>query len=79
MKRVLLLAALLAASCASHDPCRVTDLSNGRVYYTNHVRHGLTTGKLYFVDAKTGEEVTIDSSAVLKITEEEFAREVKAK
>jgi hypothetical protein len=57
----------------------VTDLETGRVYYTNHIKKGLTSGKLRFVDAKTGEEVTVGSSAVSEITEEEFAREVKAK
>jgi hypothetical protein len=81
VKRALpaLLAALLAASCTSHKPHRVTDLGSLRVYYTKHLRRGLTTGKLYFVDARTGEEVTIGSSAVLEITEEEFAREVDVK
>jgi hypothetical protein len=78
VKRALLLLALLAA-CASKKPHRVTDLDSGRVYYTKHMRRGLTTGKLYFVDARTGEEVTIASSAVLEIPEEDFAREVKAK
>jgi hypothetical protein len=77
VKRALLLLVLLAA-CVSHEPRRVTDLKTGRVYYTKHMRKGLTSGKLYIVDGKTGEEVTIGSSAVLEITEEEFAREVKA-
>ena len=75
VKRALL--GLLLAACASHDPHKVTDLGTGRVYYTKHLRRGLTTGKLYFVDGKTGEEVTIDSSAVLEVSEEEFARAVK--
>lgn len=70
-------ALLVVAACASRKPHRVTDLDTGQVYYTKHVRHGLTTGNVYFVDEKTGADVTIESSAVLEITEEEFAREVK--
>lgn len=78
MKRALPFLVLLA-SCVSHEPHRVTDLDSNRVYYTKHMRRGLTTGHLYFVDARTGAEITIRSSAVLRITEEEFAREVKTK
>jgi len=44
------------AACAGH-PSRVTDLATGRVYYTDHVRRGLTTGNVYFKDAKTGAEI----------------------
>ncbi len=81
MKRAILLPVLLGlgASCASHEPHRVNDLSSGRVYYTKDMRRGLTSGKIHLTDAKTGEKVTLGSSEVQEVTEEELTREVGAK
>jgi len=79
VKRALLPAILLVAACANDEPHRVTDLDSGRVYYTREMRRGLTSGDIRLVDAKTGKEVTIGSSKVEKLPEEEFAREVGAK
>ena len=79
MKRALAILLGLVASCTSHDPHRVTDLETGRVYYTKEMRRGLTSGKIRLTDAKTGKTVTIGSSKVEPIPEEEFAREVRAK
>lgn len=78
MKRAILLLLALPA-CTSDRPHRVTDLKTGRVYYTKHMKRGLASGKVYLVDATTGEEVTVGSSAISELTEEEFAREVRAK
>jgi len=77
LQRKIPLAILLGllASCAGH-PSRVTDLASTRVYYTKHIRRGLTTGNIYFKDAKTGAEVTLATSAIQEITEEEFAKAV---
>jgi len=79
-KRWALLAILLAlvAACAGH-PSRVTDLTTGRVYYTDHVRRGLATGNVYFKDAKTGAEITLRSSEIQEITPEELAAQVSRK
>ncbi|MFI5403366.1 MAG: hypothetical protein ACHQ1G_10545 [Planctomycetota bacterium] len=79
MKRALLPAVLLVAACASDEPHRVTDLESGRVYYTKDMRRGLTSGKIRLIDARTGAEVTVGSSKVERVPEEEFAREVSAK
>jgi hypothetical protein len=80
MKPAIHLAILpLLGACTSHDPHRVTDLSNGRVYYTKEMRRGLASGKVRLTDARTGQEVTIGSSEVQEIPEEEFARAVAAK
>lgn len=78
-RTILLVAALLVASCASRKPHRVTDLESGRVYYTKDMHRGLSTGKIRLTDAKTGETVTIGSSKVEEIPEQEFARGVGTK
>ncbi len=80
MKPAILLPILLGlGACASHEPHRVTDLDSGRVYYTRDMRRGLTSGEIRLVDAKTGKQVTVGSSEVQEIPEEEFARAVGAK
>ena len=78
-RTLLLLAALLVASCASRKPHRVTDLESGRVYYTKEMHRGLSSGEIRLTDAKSGETVTIGSSKVEEIPEEEFARAVGTK
>jgi hypothetical protein len=79
MKRALLLLPLLALSCVSHKPYRVTDLSTGQIYYTEHLRRGLTTGNVYLIELKTGAEVTLRSSKVEKLTKAEIEKETAKK
>ncbi len=72
MLRTLALAAcLLATGCTYYS---VTDPASGKVYYTdnwNQKRHD-QSGAIRFKDAATGDEVTLQSSQVRKISEERF-------
>jgi len=56
----------------------VTDLQTGHVYYTTHWRRGLTSGNIYLRDGKTGQEVTVQSSKIEKLSEEEYRRAIGA-
>jgi len=75
--RCLVLALLLLGlvGCARHY--QVTDPASGRVYYTTDVdREGSAA---IFEDSKTGDEITLQSSEIKKISEEEFERQVGKK
>ena len=72
MKRLAVLAAVLAAGCASYY--RVTDPGTGRAYYTEKVER--KNGTIMFKDAKTGAEVTMTSSVVLEVSGDEFRKGV---
>jgi hypothetical protein len=56
----------------------VKDTQSGSVYYTTEVdRSG--SGRVEFKDAKTGWDVTVLSSEVLEINEEEYKANTKKK
>jgi uncharacterized protein YceK len=69
-KRLVVLAAVLMAGCASYY--RVTDPGSGRAYYTEKVER--KNGTIMFKDATTGAEVTMTSSVVLEVSSEEFRK-----
>lgn len=63
-------AALVAAGCAS-TYYKVTDLGSGRAYYTDQVvQH--PGGGVSLVDARTGDNVTLQNSDITVITKEEY-------
>lgn len=66
---VVLLLGTLAGGCASYY--EVTDPSTGRAYYTDRVRKE-RGGAVQLIDARTGNEVTIQNSEVKKITKQEY-------
>lgn len=66
--------ALLTTGCASYY--RVTEPVSGKNYYTNYVEHN-GGGSIYFEDDKSGATVTLQSSEVLEITDDEFRRSTR--
>jgi hypothetical protein len=77
-RTILLLSLLLLAACGGRY-YRVTDTSSGRVYYTRDVDTKRRTGTVDFKDAKTGAKVTLQSSAVEKISEAQYQQGLAAK
>jgi len=73
---ILLFGTILLSGCASYY--KVKDTQSGSVYYTTEVdRSG--SGSVKFKDANTGSEVTLQSSEVLEINEEEYKANTKKK
>jgi len=66
---LLVVVAAAAIACASFH--RVTDPQTGNVYYTDDIEH-LDSGAVEFTDGKTGARVSLPSSEVAEINEEEF-------
>ena len=60
---------VMLGGCASYY--QVSDVTTGKVYYTNDIDH-LKGGALEFKDAKTKSEITLQSTEVKKINKEQF-------
>ena len=71
----ILVLAFLTAGCSSYY--RVTDPASGKTFYTNEVEDAGKAGAVKFKDAKTGSKVTLQSSDVKEINEEEFEAALK--
>ena len=56
---------------------KVSDPGSGHTYYTSKVKDGGRTGAIKFEDAKLKSTVTLQSSEVKEISEEEFEAGVK--
>ena len=69
---------MLVAGC-SDNHYRVTDPASGKTYYTTEVRDAGKGGAVKIKDAKTGSTVTLQSSEVKKISEEEYEAWMLAK
>ncbi len=61
---------ITAAGCTSYY--RVTDPASGKSYYTTDVKETGRSGAVKVKDAKTGSTVTLQSSEVKEISEEEY-------
>ena len=64
----------LLAGCSSTTYYRVTDPQSGKAYYTTKIKK-LRSGSAEFVDAKSGQSVTLQSSEVQKISKEQYKEE----
>jgi hypothetical protein len=62
--------ALSISGCTSYY--RVTDPASGKNYYTTEVKETGRSGAVKVKDAKTGSMVTLQSSEVKEISEEEY-------
>lgn len=62
--------AIAAAGCTTYY--RVTDPASGKSYYTTEVKEAGKSGAVKVTDAKTGSKVTLQSSEVKEISEEEY-------
>jgi uncharacterized protein YceK len=62
--------ALSLSGCTSYY--RVTDPTSGKNYYTTEVKDAGRSGAVKVKDAKTGSMVTLQSSEVREISEEEY-------
>jgi len=65
----------LVAGCGG-DYYRVNDPAGDRQYYTTDIDH-TKTGAITFKDEKSGSKVTLQSSEVKQISEDEFKSAVK--
>lgn len=68
---------MLVLGCTNHY--RVTDPTSGKVYYTTKVSDAGRAGAVRIKDEKTGSTVTLQSSEVKKISEEEYEAGMVAK
>jgi hypothetical protein len=64
------LAFITLAGCTKYY--RVTDPGSGKSYYTTKVSEAGNTGAVKIKDAKTGGTITLQSSEVHEISEQEF-------
>jgi hypothetical protein len=69
---------MLIAGC-SDNHYRVTDPTSGNAYYTTKVSDTGKGGAVKIKDAKTGSTVTLQSSEVKEISEQEYEAGVMAK
>ena len=66
---VLLMVFCFITGCTTYY--RVANPTTGKVYYTTDLDHE-GSGVVQFIDAKTGEQVTLPSSEVREVTKEEY-------
>lgn len=68
--------ALVLSGCSSHY--RVTDPASGKTYYTTKIDSAGRAGAVKLKDEKTGNTVTLQSSEVKEISEDEYEAALKA-
>jgi len=68
---MLLALVLVTAGCTTYY--RVTDPSSGKVFYTHEIIRGYNQN-IRFTDAKSGSDVTLTTSEVKEITQEEYQK-----
>ena len=68
----LMLGGLTMGVSGCTDHYRVTDPASGKAYYTTKVSDAGRAGAVRITDEKTGSIVTLQSSEVKKISEEEY-------
>jgi len=81
-KRTRLIVGALALGMCALAGCshyKVTDPNSGKVFYTENVEKTRNQGYIKFKDAKTGGEVTLQSSDVQKISKDEYEAAVGKK
>lgn len=68
---------IIAAGCTNYY--RVTDPVSGKSYYTTKVSEAGKAGAVKMKDAKSGGTITLQSSEVKEISQEEFQAGIAAK
>jgi len=82
MKRDLIVGVIVCGliagvvGCSSHY--RVTDPASGKTYYTTKINDAGRAGAVKINDDRTGSTVTLQSSEVKEISEEEYEAGLKA-
>ena len=66
---------ITVAGCSSYY--RVTDPASGKTYYTTKIDNAGRAGAVKIKDEKTGSMVTLQSSEVKEISEEEYEAGLK--
>ena len=66
---------IVIAGCSSYY--RVTDPASGKTYYTTKIDNAGRAGAVKIKDEKTGSTVTLQSSEVKEISEEEYEAGLK--
>jgi hypothetical protein len=69
---VWILCGLLMTAGCSTSYYRVTDPDAGKSYYTHKVEEAGKGGAVKFKDAQSGDSVTVQSSEVKELSEDEF-------
>ena len=73
MMRVVITAGmLLVAGCGSYY--RVSEPGSGKEFYTTNIDDAGRGGAIKFKDARTGEVVTLQNSAVKEISSDDFQK-----
>jgi len=67
----------IAAGCTSYY--RVTDPASGKSYYTTEISEAGRAGAVKIKDAKSGGTITLQSSEVKEISEDEYKAGISAK
>jgi hypothetical protein len=70
MIATVVLLAVVASGCTTYY--RVKDTTSGRTYYTEDIKR--RNGTVVFRDTKSGAEVTLPSSEISEIQEEEYKK-----
>ena len=63
---------LLLAGCGTYY--RVSEPASGKEFYTTNIDDAGRGGAIKFTDARTGEVVTLQNSAVKKISSDDFEK-----
>ncbi len=71
------LVVLSLASCTNYF--QVTDPASGKVFYTKDIDQNQFSGAVEFIDAKDGGVVTLPSSRVVQVSQEQFVAAVGTK
>ncbi|HSF05925.1 MAG TPA: hypothetical protein VLG10_09055 [Methylomirabilota bacterium] len=70
MIAVAALLALVASGCTTYY--RIKDTTSGRTYYTEEYKR--RNGTLIFKDTKSGAEITLPSSEIAEVAEDEYKK-----
>ncbi|HKU47839.1 MAG TPA: hypothetical protein VJQ58_13205 [Burkholderiales bacterium] len=76
MRLVIAASMLLVAGCGNYY--RVSEPASGKEFYTTNIDDAGRGGAIKFKDARTGEVVTLQNSAVKEVSSEEFKKATAA-
>ncbi len=76
--RCCLACAVAVALCGCASYYKITDPGSGRAYYTDHIDNK-GNGVIRFKDENTKQQVTLNASEVMEITEDQFKANIHPK